>query len=79
MNVLREYLKTFEAQNKKISSVDKKLLCHVIKLIDSNDEKMLNDYNFNFNKYYDSLNQIQQKEAEKKYLKSFETSKKTLF
>ena len=70
MNVLREYLRTFEAQNKKASNVDKKYLCHVVKLIDSNDEKMLNDYNFNFNKYYDGFNQIQQKEAEKKYLKT---------
>jgi hypothetical protein len=37
MNVLREYLKTQEAQNKKASNGDKKQLCHIIKLIDSND------------------------------------------
>ncbi len=38
---------------------------------------MLNDYSFNFNKYYDSFNQLQQKQAEKKYQKALETWKKT--
>lgn len=78
MNVMREYLKAHEIQNKKSSNIDKKLLCHVIKLIDSNDEKMLNDYSFNFNKYYDSFNQMQQKETDKKYQKAMETWKKTV-
>lgn len=63
VNVLREYLKTFENQHKKGSNIDKKLLSHVIKLVESNDEKMVNDMSFNFNKYYDSFNQMQQKEA----------------
>lgn len=58
---MREYIKAFEEINKKNKSIDKKLLCHVIKLIDSNDEKMLNDFSFNFNNYYDSFNQLQQK------------------
>ena len=58
---MREYVKAFEETNKKNKSIDKKLLCHVIKLIDSNDEKMLNDFSFNFNNYYDSFNQLQQK------------------
>ncbi len=70
VNVLREYLKTFENQHKKGTIIDKKLLSHVIKLIESNDDKMLNDFSFNFNKYYDSFNQMQQKEAEKKYQKA---------
>ena len=70
VNVLREYLKTFENQHKKGTIIDKKLLSHVIKLIESNDDKMLNDFSFNFNKYYNSFNQMQQKEAEKKYQKA---------
>lgn len=62
-NVMREYVRTFEETCKKNKSLEKKLLCHIIKLIDSNDEKMLNDFSFNFNKYYDSFNQLQVKEA----------------
>lgn len=70
MNVLREYLKLIEAQSKK-SVNDKKLICHVIKLVDSNDDKMLSDSSFNFAKYYDSFNQLSQKDLDKKYLKAF--------
>lgn len=58
---MREYVRVFEETYKKNKSMEKKLLCHVIKLIDSNDEKMLNDFSFNFNNYYDSFNQLQQK------------------
>lgn len=62
-NVMREYVRAFEEMYKKNKTLEKKLLCHIIKLIDSNDEKMLNDFSFNFNVYYDSFNQLQQKEA----------------
>lgn len=60
---MREYIKAFEEISKKNKIIEKKLLCHIIKLIDSNDEKMINDFSFNFNKYYDSFNQIQQKDT----------------
>lgn len=70
MNVFREYLKLIETQLKK-SSNDKKLICHVLKLLDSNDTKMLSDSSFNFAKYYDSFNQLSQKELDKKCQKAF--------
>lgn len=57
-NVMREYVKGVEELRKKAKAADKKLLCHVIKLIDSNNDKMLNDFTFNFNKYYDTFNTI---------------------
>ena len=36
-NVLREYLKSYEYSIKKLTNADKKLYCHVIKLIDNNE------------------------------------------
>lgn len=57
-NVMREYVKGVEELRKKCKTIDKRVLCHVIKLVDSNDDKMLNDFGFNFNKYYDTFNTI---------------------
>lgn len=36
-NVMREYIRAFEETYKKNKIIEKKPLCHIIKLIDSND------------------------------------------